>query len=171
MEFQSTITAKPQCMWPPAKLTVYSRDCNDTLSNNYVYTWKSHVLTLSSTADRYLEYFTTPYFIFFRDTLSYLFLLGLHIAICLSPSIVPFSAVEWVIAIFFVGRFLSEFKQYNSRKSSKRLEKRKSLSRKHGQYLYQQSGSDRHVDNLDLPIEVEDYHSRLEFSNVGKYFM
>lgn len=122
--------------------------------------------------DRYLEYFTTPYFIFFRDTLSYLSLLGLHIAICLSPSVVPFSAVEWVIAVFFVGRFLSEFKQYNNKKTSKRLEKRQSLSRKHGQYVYQQqSGSINHEDNLDLPIEVEDYHSRLIFSTMGKYFI
>ena len=78
--------------------------------------------------------------------------------------------MEWVIAIFFVGRFLSEFKQYNNRKTSKRLEKRKSLSRKHEQYVYQQSGSD-HEDNLDLPVEVEDYHSRLIFSTMGKYFM
>lgn len=145
-------------------------------SNNYVYevfnTWNLYLSILSCTTDRYLEYFTTPYFIFFRDTLSYLSLLGLHIAICLSPSVVPFSAVEWVIAVFFVGRFLSEFKQYNNKKTSKRLEKRQSLSRKHGQYVYQQqSGSINHEDNLDLPIEVEDYHSRLIFSTMGKYFM
>lgn len=120
--------------------------------------------------DRYLDYFTTPYFIFFRDTVSNLSLLGLHIAICLSPSIVPFSAGEWVIAVFFVGRFLSEFKQYNNRKTSKRLKKIKLLSAKHGNYVYQQSRSN-HDENLDLPIEVEDYHSRMVFSTLGKYFM
>ena len=126
-----------------------------------------------SISDRYLDYFTTPYFIFFRDTLSYLSLLGLHIAICLSPSNLPFSAVEWVIAVFFVGRFLSEFKQYNNRKTSKRLKKVRRLSAKHGKYVYQQSHSNHsnHDENLDLPIEVEDYQSRMVFSTLGKYFM
>ena len=117
-----------------------------------------------------MDYFTTPYFIFFRDTLSYLSLLGLHIAACLSPSIVPFSALEWVIAVFFVGRFLSEFKQYNDRKTPKRLKKIRRLSARHRKYVYQQSQSYQD-ENLDLPIEVEDYRSRMVFSTLGKYFM
>ena len=117
-----------------------------------------------------MDYFTTPYFIFVRDTLSYLSLLGLHIAICLSPSIVPFSAVEWVIAVFFVGRLLSEFKQYNDRKTSKRLKSIKRLSAKDRKYMYQLS-LNNHDENLDLPIEVEDYQARMVFSTLGKYFM
>ncbi|KAL9984603.1 hypothetical protein ACROYT_G006916 [Oculina patagonica] len=120
--------------------------------------------------DRYLDYFSTPYFIFFRDTLSNLSVLGLHIAICLSPSVVPFSAVEWVIAVFFVGRLLSEFKQYNNKKTSKRLKRIKRLPSKHRNYVYQQSRSN-HDEKLDLPIEVDDYHSRMAFSTLGKYFI
>lgn len=62
--------------------------------------------------EKYLDYFTTPYFIFFRDTLSYLTLLGLHFAICLSPSTVAFSRLEWVILVFFLGRIVTEFDQF-----------------------------------------------------------
>ena len=57
------------------------------------------------------EYFTTPYFIFARDTLSYFFLLGLHVAICLSPSAIAFTIVEWAFLVFFVGRFALELDQ------------------------------------------------------------
>lgn len=59
----------------------------------------------------YLEYFITPYFIFARDTLSYFSLLGLHAAICLSPSVITFTLVEWAILVFFVGRFVLELDQ------------------------------------------------------------
>lgn len=62
--------------------------------------------------EKYLDYFTTPYFIFFRDTLSYLTLLGLHFAICLSPSTLAFSRLEWVILVFFLGRVVTEFDQF-----------------------------------------------------------
>ncbi|XP_078356168.1 uncharacterized protein LOC144640972 isoform X2 [Oculina patagonica] len=62
--------------------------------------------------ESYLEYFTTPYFIFVRDTLSYLTLLGLHFALCLAPSSIPFSGLEWVILVFFMGRILMESKQF-----------------------------------------------------------
>lgn len=65
-------------------------------------------------AESYHEYFTTPYFIFVRDTLSYLTLLGLHFAVCLSPSVLPFSVLEWVILVFFVGRTLMESKQFRN---------------------------------------------------------
>ena len=59
-----------------------------------------------------MEYFTTPYFIFVRDTLSYLTLLGLHFALCLAPSSIPFSGLEWAILVFFMGRILMESKQF-----------------------------------------------------------
>ncbi|XP_078372242.1 uncharacterized protein LOC144655919 isoform X2 [Oculina patagonica] len=61
--------------------------------------------------DRYLKNFVTPYFIFVRDTLSYLALLGLHFVICLAPSQIPFSGVEWAIFVFFMGRMAMEGKQ------------------------------------------------------------
>lgn len=59
----------------------------------------------------YVEYFVTPYFIFARDTLSYFFLLGLHATICLSPSAITFTMVEWTILVFFAGRFALELDQ------------------------------------------------------------
>ena len=62
-------------------------------------------------AKLYLEYLKTPYFIFVRDTLSYLALVGLHYAFCLSPSSLEFSGLEWSILIFFVGRSLVEYGQ------------------------------------------------------------
>ena len=61
--------------------------------------------------DLYVEYFVTPYFIFARDTLSYFFLLGLHATICLSPSAITFTMVEWTILVFFAGRFALELDQ------------------------------------------------------------
>ena len=54
----------------------------------------------------------TPYFIFVRDTLSYLALLGLHWFICLAPSTIAFSGVEWAIFLFFLGRIAMEGKQF-----------------------------------------------------------
>ena len=62
--------------------------------------------------ETYREYFTTPYFLFIRDTLSYLALLGLHLSICLSPTSVDFSGQEWAILIFFVSRMVMEVKQF-----------------------------------------------------------
>ena len=59
----------------------------------------------------YLKYFTTPYFIFVRDTLSYLVHLGLHFAICLAPSSIPFSRLEWAVWVFYMGRLVIESKQ------------------------------------------------------------
>ena len=53
----------------------------------------------------------TPYFKFVRDTLSYIVLLVLHFALCLSPSTISFSGLEWAILVFFIGRFLVERKQ------------------------------------------------------------
>ena len=59
----------------------------------------------------YLEYFKTPHFVFVRDTLSYLTLLGLHFIMCITPSRIPFSEVEWIILSFFMGRTLMEVRQ------------------------------------------------------------
>jgi len=61
--------------------------------------------------DKYKEFFKIPYFIFVRDTLSYLALLAMHLAICVQPSQVSFSGLEWVILFFFLGRLLNEVKQ------------------------------------------------------------
>ena len=49
---------------------------------------------------------------FIRDTLSYLTLLGLHIALCLDTSSIPFSGLEWAILVFFLGRILMESRQF-----------------------------------------------------------
>ena len=48
-----------------------------------------------------------PYFIFVRDTISYLALLALHLAICLEPSQLSFRT----ILCFLVGRLLTEIRQ------------------------------------------------------------
>ena len=48
---------------------------------------------------------------FVRDTLSYLVLLLLHFGICLEPSSIPFTTVEWFIALFFIGRVVTEINQ------------------------------------------------------------
>ena len=64
-----------------------------------------------SLAAYYLKYLKTPYFIFVRDALSYLALVVLHYALCLSPSSLAFSGLEWSILIFFMGRSLVEYRQ------------------------------------------------------------
>lgn len=72
---------------------------------------------------QYLKYLKTPYFIFVRDVLSYLALLVLHYALCLAPSSVEFSGLEWSILIFFIGRSLVEFGQI--RLTVKRIKERR----------------------------------------------
>jgi len=59
----------------------------------------------------YPVYLETPYFTFLRDTLSYISLLVLHYALCLAPSSIEFSGLEWAILIFFIGRYLVERQQ------------------------------------------------------------
>jgi hypothetical protein len=73
----------------------------------------------------YLDYFNTPYFIFVRDTLSYLALLGLHFAVCLQPSKLRPTVSEWLILAFFLGRLLMEIDQVIS---GMRREKRQAKS-------------------------------------------
>lgn len=53
-----------------------------------------------------------PYFVFVRDMLSYLALLGLHFAMCVQPSQLKFSSMEWAIMVFLFGRLLIEIKQF-----------------------------------------------------------
>ena len=55
--------------------------------------------------------YLSPYFKFVRDTLSYIVLVVLHYALCLSPSTVAVSGLEWAILTFFVGRYLVERQQ------------------------------------------------------------
>ena len=66
--------------------------------------------------DNYRDYFTTPYFVFIRDALSYLVLLGLHFTICLESSSISFTWIEWVILVFFTGRVLFEREQFTNNK-------------------------------------------------------
>ena len=68
-------------------------------------------LFLFSVPEIYLISLETPYFKFVRDSLSYIVLLVLHYALCLSPTTVTFNGLEWVILIFFIGRYLVERKQ------------------------------------------------------------
>lgn len=58
-----------------------------------------------------MDYFTTPYFLFFRDTMSSIVLLGLLFEICLMPSTLNISKLEWVILLFFVGHIVKEVDQ------------------------------------------------------------
>ena len=74
------------------------------------YTSCSYVL------DNYRDYFTTPYFVFIRDALSYLVLLGLHFTICLETSSISFTWIEWAILVFFTGRVLFECEQFTNKK-------------------------------------------------------
>ncbi|KAJ7358917.1 hypothetical protein OS493_020758 [Desmophyllum pertusum] len=62
-------------------------------------------------AEMYLIYLETPYFKFVRDTLSYIVLVVLHYALCLSPSTIALSGLELAILVFFIGRYLVEGKQ------------------------------------------------------------
>ncbi|KAL9952846.1 hypothetical protein ACROYT_G040159 [Oculina patagonica] len=57
------------------------------------------------------DLYSSPYGKCVRDTLSYIVLVVLHYTLCLSPSTIAFSRIEWVILIFFVGRYLTERQQ------------------------------------------------------------
>ncbi|XP_068706228.1 uncharacterized protein [Montipora foliosa] len=74
-----------------------------------------HRLDGKSIYDRYRDYFTTPYFVFIRDALSYLVLLGLHFTICLETSSISFTWIEWAILVFFMGRVLFEREQFTNK--------------------------------------------------------
>ena len=66
----------------------------------------------------YFRLFAEPLHVYVRDTLSYLVLLGLHFAICLTPASLPFTGVEWTIFIFFLGRMVTELSQFLSTNDS-----------------------------------------------------
>ena len=72
----------------------------------------------------YLAYFLTPYFIFLRDTLSYLALLLFHCVLCFSPSTIAFSGLEVAIFLFFLGRLMMEVKQIVGTLDEQRLWKK-----------------------------------------------
>ena len=59
----------------------------------------------------YLAFLESPKYKFLRDTLSYIIMLFLHYALCLSPSTIAFSGLEWAILAFYIGRYLVELKQ------------------------------------------------------------
>ena len=65
-----------------------------------------------TTFQKYKRNFVIPYFVFIRDMLSYLALLGLHFAICVQPSQLKFSNLEWAILVSLFGRLLIEIKQF-----------------------------------------------------------
>lgn len=44
--------------------------------------------------------------------MSYLIHLGLHFAVCLAPSSISFSRLEWAIWVFYMGRIVMESKQF-----------------------------------------------------------
>ena len=74
----------------------------------------NNILLCSYVLDNYRDYFTTPYFVFIRDALSYLVLLGLHFTICLETSSISFTWIEWAILVFFMGRVLFECEQFTN---------------------------------------------------------
>ncbi|KAL9952839.1 hypothetical protein ACROYT_G040152 [Oculina patagonica] len=71
------------------------------------------------------QIYSTPYAKYIRDAVSYIVLVVLHYALCLSPSTIEFSRFEWVILIFFVGRYLVECQQI--RDILQRIKKRKDI--------------------------------------------
>ncbi|CAH3162458.1 unnamed protein product, partial [Pocillopora meandrina] len=98
-----------------AKLSELNKMATKDCTARHFGEYESHeTLGTAVTQEKYKDYFTTPYFVFFRDTLSYLILLVLHFAICLSPSAIAFSRLEWAISVFFLGRVLMEVDQFIS---------------------------------------------------------
>lgn len=87
-------------------------------------------------AEIYKEYFTTPYFVFIRDTLSYMAMIGLHFALCLEASKIPFSGLEWAILFFFLGRILMESQQFLYVKVEQQRETNWCCPTKVGTFLY-----------------------------------
>ncbi|XP_068683445.1 short transient receptor potential channel 6-like isoform X2 [Montipora foliosa] len=65
---------------------------------------------IEKTVERF-KYLEVPFWKFIFDTISYITLVYLHLAICVSPSTLDFSVVEWLVLVFFLGRALAESKQ------------------------------------------------------------
>lgn len=93
-----------------------------------------------------MDYFTTPYFLFFRETLSSVVLLGLLFVICLMPSTLTISELECVILLFFLGRVVLEVdKVMVAVKAGRRATRRRSrllLSATHEEGLYIKQDAD-----------------------------
>jgi hypothetical protein len=89
----------------------YLQHCRNKRSSKNIIHLHIKIIALHAFTDQYVKYFTSPYFIFARDTISYLVLLGLHFAICLQPSTIHFTFTEWAIMFFFLGRLLMEVDQ------------------------------------------------------------
>lgn len=66
---------------------------------------------LTGFSSLYRRYFTIPYFIFVRQTISYMTLLAFHFAICLERTEVSPSIVEGFIYVYLLGRLLAEIQQ------------------------------------------------------------
>ena len=116
--------------------------------------------------EKYKDYFTTPYFIFFRDTLSYLTFLGLHFAICLSPSSIAFTRLEWAILVFFLGRVLMEVDQFISPKKAD-MKACKLCRRNRDGCSYQVRSHEGHQETNEAE---EDNILRKKLSNYFRYF-
>ncbi|XP_066021550.1 uncharacterized protein [Pocillopora verrucosa] len=114
--------------------------------------------------EKYKDYFTTPYFVFFRDTLSYLILLVLHFAICLSPSTIAFSRLEWAILVFFLGRVLMEVDQFISPKKAGMKACKLCRRRKRDGSSYQECSQEGHQETN----EAEEDNILLK--NLSSYF-
>ncbi|EDO31100.1 predicted protein [Nematostella vectensis] len=65
----------------------------------------------------YLRYTLVPLVCFTKDLVSQFTFIALHMAVCLSPSSVQPTAVEYVILVFFLGRILAEVQQYQRSRS------------------------------------------------------
>ncbi|KAJ7393122.1 hypothetical protein OS493_008421 [Desmophyllum pertusum] len=120
----------------------------------------SYLEVYSLFAAQYLKYLKTPYFIFVRDSLSYLALVVLHYAICLAPSSLEFSVLEWSILVFFMGRSLVEFGQI--RLIVKRIKER----RKSGH-----DETDSNIVQKALSSYIGDHWNKLDVTSVLIYLV
>ena len=100
--------------------------------------------------------YSTAYFIFVRDALSYLVLLGLHFAICLEPSCLSFSRLEWTVLIFLLGRLMVEGRQIVDKARSERQRARDTLKKNIG-YLSFNFNLENFIHNSAAFVELECY--------------
>lgn len=108
--------------------------------------------------------------------MSYLALLGLHFDICLSPSTLAFTKLEWVIFLFFIGRIVIEIDQFMSVKKSRRkepLEGHWTPGKESRQRLYR--GSSYEVcaspDDVQVVMTAEENVTRKRLINYFRYMI
>ena len=93
-----------------------------------------------------MDYFTTPYFLYFRGTLSSVVLLGLLFIICLMPSTLTISELEWIILLFYLGRIVAEVDEVMvALKTGRKATRRRSrllCSATHEESLYSKQNGD-----------------------------